>query len=161
VHLGLNRECALVMASQDIKGDTGDEIDFGVQGDRFGALALIFVGNGAIQRQIGGGFRIIDGDAQFEVERESQPDDIETGANVCRGARGSNDKGGHLVERDCDSVEEKSHSKMSKCRDDSMRDVLAQIAAFRFRSPKYTVATTITIQYLLCLLDIAMICCIK
>lgn len=93
MNLGLDGEGALIVASQNIKGDTGDEVDFRIERDGLGAAALVLVGNGAVQWQLGGGLGVIDCDAQFEVEGEGQANDIKSGANVGRGARDSNGKG--------------------------------------------------------------------
>lgn len=95
VYFGLDGERALVVASQKVQGYTGDQVDLGVEGDLLGALALVFIGNGAVQGQVGRGFGV-DCDVEFEMEGQREADHIETGANVGRGARGSDDEGGHL-----------------------------------------------------------------
>jgi len=83
VDVGLDGEGALVMASQHIQRDPGDEVDLGVEADV--VLALALVGDAAVQRLGGRGLGAVDGDVQLEVDGEGEADDIEAGADVGAG----------------------------------------------------------------------------
>lgn len=100
MYLGLDGERALIVASQDVEGDTGDQVDLRVKGDLLCAFALVLIGDGAVQWQLGRSLGGIDRDVEFEVEGQCQADHIEAGANVGGGARGSNDERRHCGRQD-------------------------------------------------------------
>lgn len=52
MYLGLDGERALVVTSQEVERDTGDQIDLWIQRNLLGAFALVFIGNGAVQWQL-------------------------------------------------------------------------------------------------------------
>lgn len=53
MHLGLDGEGPLVMASEDIQGYTSDQIDFWVETDLLNTLALVLIGDGAVEGKLG------------------------------------------------------------------------------------------------------------
>lgn len=52
MYLGFNGEGALVVASEDVESDAGDQIDLGVETDGLGAFTLVLISDGAIQGQL-------------------------------------------------------------------------------------------------------------
>lgn len=97
--MGLDGKGALVMAPQDIQSYAGDQIDLGIDADGLGAFALVVIGDDAVEGMLGGRLGG-DRDMQLEIEGQGQADYIEAGANVCGGAGGFDDEGGHDGERE-------------------------------------------------------------
>lgn len=67
--MGLDREGSLAMASKYIQSYTGDQVHIGIQTDLLSALALVVIGDHAIQRLLRGRLGRINGDLELEVER--------------------------------------------------------------------------------------------
>jgi hypothetical protein len=53
VDLGLDGECPLAVASEDIQGYTGNQVDFWVETDLLDTLALVLIGNCAVEWELG------------------------------------------------------------------------------------------------------------
>lgn len=115
VHGGLDGECALVMATEDIEGDPGDKVDLGIETNLLGGLALVLVGDGAVERECGGALGGVDGDVDVEMEGQGQADHVEAGADVGGGARGSDQEGGgHGGRREINCESEASDDSMAR-----------------------------------------------
>lgn len=80
--VGLDREGSLAMASKYIQSYTGDQVHVGIQTDLLSALALVVIGDHAIQRLLRGRFGRINGDLELEIEREGQANHIESGTDI-------------------------------------------------------------------------------
>lgn len=81
----LDGKRALVVASQNVERNAGDEVALRVEADVGGAFALALIGQLAVERVLGGLFRAVDCDVELEVYGEGEANDIEAGADV--GAR--------------------------------------------------------------------------
>lgn len=88
----LDGELALVVASEDVESDTGDEVVLGIEGDVVRSFTLAFVCDAAVERVLGRRLCAVNGDFELEVDGQGQTNDVEAGANVGARARRLDDK---------------------------------------------------------------------
>lgn len=82
----LDGEAALVVASQDVERNPGDEVVLRIQANIVGAFTLALVRHSAVERVFGPGLGAINRDMQLEVHGEGKANDVEAGPNVGAGA---------------------------------------------------------------------------
>lgn len=92
MNVRLGRESSLVVASQYVERDSGDEIALRVEAHIVAACALTLVCDPAVERLLRGALGAVDGDVQLQVDIEGEADDIEAGADVGAGAGCSDDE---------------------------------------------------------------------
>jgi len=83
VDMGLDGEAALVVTTQDVEGDAGEQVDFGVEADIPRVFALALVRDPAVERVVGLLLGTVDGDMQLQVHGQGQADDVEAGPDIC------------------------------------------------------------------------------
>lgn len=83
----LDGEAALIVASQDVERDPGDEVVLRIQANIVGAFTLALVRHSAVERVFGLCLGAINRDMQLEIHGEGKANDVEAGANVGAGAR--------------------------------------------------------------------------
>ena len=98
MHMCLDGEGSLVVASQDVEGHSGDEVNLRVERDIVRTLALTFVCDSAIERLGRSFLAAIDSDVELEVDAQGQADHVEARANVGTRAGGSDYETVHLDE---------------------------------------------------------------
>lgn len=82
----LDGEAALVVTSQHVERNPGDEVVLRIQANIVGALTLAFVRHSAVERVFGPGLGAINRDMQLEIHGERKANDVEAGPDVCAGA---------------------------------------------------------------------------
>lgn len=82
----LDGEAALVVASQHVERNPGDEVVLRIQANIVGALTLALVRHPAVERVFGPGLGAINRDMQLEIHGERKANDVEAGADVGAGA---------------------------------------------------------------------------
>lgn len=95
MHMRFHRERALIpRRPQHIQRHTRDQVDLWIRADFIGASAFAFIGDAAVELLGRAGNALVHGDAEFEVEREGQADDVEAWADVGGGAGNAEGEGG-------------------------------------------------------------------
>ena len=95
VDMCLEGKLALVMASEDVERDAGEEVIGRVERNVVAVFALALVRQPAVVRVLGCRFRSVDGDVELEVDCEGEADHVEARADVGGGAGDFEDKGVH------------------------------------------------------------------
>lgn len=76
MHLCLGRKCSLIMTPKYVQGYACYQVDFGVQADLFGALALVVICDDTVEGLLRDGLGGIDGHMQVNIEAQSKTDHI-------------------------------------------------------------------------------------
>jgi hypothetical protein len=92
----LDGEAALVVASQHVERNPGDEVVLRIQANILGALTLALVRHPAVERVFGPGLGAINRDMQLEIHGEGKANDVEARTNVGAGAGRLDHEGLHF-----------------------------------------------------------------
>lgn len=76
-------ENALAVTSEEIQGDARDQVGLRIEANIFPATTLILTCDGAVQWELRRCVKRFDGHLDIQVERESEAEHIEAGADVC------------------------------------------------------------------------------
>lgn len=83
---------ALIVTSQNVESNSGDEVHLRIEADVGRPLTLTLVGDSAVERVLGPTLGPINGDVQLKIDREGEADNIKAGADVGARAGGLDDE---------------------------------------------------------------------